>query len=194
MSTPLHHPSAKPATELRTARLRLRQWRDADVLPWAAMNADPAVREFFPQVMTYEQSAGSVAEFRAELAERGWGWWAVEVVATGEFIGFAGLDPVDEELPFGGVEVGWRLARGAWGHGYATEAGHACLDYGFEVLGLTEILAITAVGNDRSRAVMHRLGMTHDPADDFEDPTVDGPLRRCVLYRARCGRDAVRKG
>jgi RimJ/RimL family protein N-acetyltransferase len=172
-------------SELRTDRLLLRQWRDEDVLPWATMNADPVVREFFPQMMTYEQSAGSVAAFRAELAGRGWGWWAVEVAATGEFIGFAGLDPVDEELPFGGVEVGWRLARPAWGHGYATEAGHACLDFGFDELGLAEILAITAVGNHRSRAVMHRLGMTYDPADDFEDPTVDGPLRHSVLYRIR---------
>jgi RimJ/RimL family protein N-acetyltransferase len=172
-------------SELRTERLLLRQWRDADVPAWAAMNADPAVREFFPQVMTYEQSAGSVAAFREELAERGWGWWAVEEAATGGFLGFAGLDPVDEELPFGGVEVGWRLARAAWGHGYATEAGRACLDHGFGPLGLTEILAITAVGNDRSRAVMQRLGMTYDPADDFDDPTVEGALRRSVLYRIK---------
>jgi RimJ/RimL family protein N-acetyltransferase len=170
-------------SELKTERLLLRQWTDSDVMPWAAMNADPLVREFFPQVLNYEQSAASVDNFRAELAERGWGWWAIEVAATGEFIGFAGLDPVDEGLPFKGVEVGWRLARSAWAHGYATEAGHACLDFGFDVLGLAEILAITAVGNDRSRADMHRLGMSHDPADDFEDPTADGPLRHCVVYR-----------
>jgi RimJ/RimL family protein N-acetyltransferase len=171
-------------SELETERLRLRQWRDADVPPWARMNADPTVREFFPQVMNYEQSAGSVEAFRTELAERGWGWWAVEVAATGEFIGFAGLDPVDEELPFHGVEVGWRLARSAWGRGFATEAGHACLDYGFGVLGLPEILAITAAGNVRSRSVMHRLGMTYDPADDFDDPTIPpGPLRHSVVYR-----------
>jgi RimJ/RimL family protein N-acetyltransferase len=96
----------------------------------------------------------------------------------------AGLDPVDEGLPFGGVEIGWRLARTAWGHGYATEAGRAVLAYGFDTLGLGEILAITAAGNQRSRAAMRRLGMTHDPADDFDDPTVSpGPLRRSVLYR-----------
>jgi RimJ/RimL family protein N-acetyltransferase len=173
-------------SELKTERLLLRQWRESDMPPWAAMNADPAVREFFPQVLTDEQSAGSVAAFRAELAERGWGWWAVEVIATGEFAGFAGLDPVDEELPFGGVEIGWRLARAAWGYGYATEAGRACLDYGFEVLRLPEILAITAAGNVRSRAVMHRLGMTYDPADDFDDPTVPaGPLRHSVVYRIK---------
>jgi len=171
-------------SELRTDRLLLRQWRDADVAGWAAMNADPLVREFFPQLMTYEQSAGSVAAFRAELAERGWGWWAVEVAATGEFVGFAGLDPVDDELPFGGVEVGWRLARPAWGHGYATEAALAAAGYGFGVMGLPEIVAVTTAGNLRSQAVMRRIGMTSDPAEDFDDPDVDeGPLRRYVVYR-----------
>ena len=169
-------------TELKSGRLLLRQWRDDDLEPWAAMNADPEVREFFPEVLTPERSAASLAYFRAELADRGWGWWAVE--AGGEFIGMAGLDPVDEGLPFDGVEAGWRLARPAWGHGYATEAARAVLEYGFDVLGLAEILAITATGNVRSRAVMRRLGMRHDPAEDFDDPDVpEGPLRRSVLYR-----------
>ncbi|MFG2824185.1 GNAT family N-acetyltransferase [Kitasatospora sp. NPDC048365] len=170
--------------ELRTERLRLRQWRDTDLEPWAAMNADPQVREFFPEVLTAERSAASLAYFRAGLAERGWGWWAVEVAATGEFIGFTGLDPVDEEMPFDGVEIGWRLARSAWGHGYATEAARAALAYGFGTLDLPEILAVTAAGNLRSQAVMERIGMTRDPADDFDDPTVpEGPLRASVLYR-----------
>ena len=168
---------------MKTERLNLRQWRDDDLDAWAEMNADPRVREFFPEVLTREQSAGSLAAFRDDIAGRGWGWWAVEVVATGEFIGMAGLDPVDEELPFDGVEIGWRLRRSAWGHGFATEAATAVLAYGFEELALTEVLAITAVGNVRSRAVMARLGMTHDPADDFDDPTVPGPLSRSVLYR-----------
>jgi RimJ/RimL family protein N-acetyltransferase len=164
--------------------LLLRQWRDDDLGAWAAMNADPQVREFFPETLTRDQSAGSLARFRAELTQRGWGWWAVEVVATGEFAGMTGLDPVDEGLPFGGVEVGWRFARTAWGHGYATEAARAVLGYGFATLGLREILAVTAAGNVRSQAVMRRLGMTYDPADDFDDPTVPpGPMRRSVLYR-----------
>ncbi len=145
--------------ELRTDRLWLRQWRDADLDPWAAMNADPEVREFLGGTLTRAQSAESMARFRAGLAERGWGWWALE--ADGGFIGFAGLDPVDEDMPFGGVEIGWRLARPAWGHGYATEAARACLEYGFDKLGLPEILAIAAAGNQRSHAVMRRLGMTH---------------------------------
>jgi len=119
------------ADELKIDRLVLRQWRDADLDPWAAMNADPSVREFFPETLTREQSAASMARFRANLDERGWGWWAVEVTVTGQFVGMAGLDPVDEGLPFGGVEIGWRLARTAWGHGYATEAGRAVLAYGF---------------------------------------------------------------
>ena len=122
----------------------------------------------------------------AEIAERGWGWWAIEERATGRLLGMAGLDPVDDGLPFHGIEAGWRLAREAWGQGYATEAGRAVLGYGFESLGLPEILAVTAAGNVRSQAVMRRLGMTHDPADDFDDPTVPpGPLRRSVLYRLR---------
>lgn len=173
-------------SELRTDRLVLRGWRESDLAPWAAMNADPEVREYFPGTLTREQSEASVARFQADLDQRGWGWWAVEVRATGEFIGFTGLDPVDEDTPFTGVEVGWRLARPHWGHGYATEAALAALDHGFESLGLTEILAITTATNLRSQAVMRRIGMTRDPADDFDDMTVpEGPLRPSVVYRLR---------
>jgi RimJ/RimL family protein N-acetyltransferase len=150
------------------------------------MNADPEVREYFPGLLTPEQSAASVAQFQAELDQRGWGWWAVEVVATGKFIGFTGLDPVDEDMPFTGVEIGWRLARSAWGHGYATEAALATLAFGFKTLALHEILAVTTAANLRSQAVMRRIGMTRDSADDFDDPSVPaGPLRRSVLYRLR---------
>ncbi|WP_107473993.1 GNAT family N-acetyltransferase [Streptomyces sp. TP-A0874] len=174
--------------ELRTDRLLLRSWRESDLAPWAAMNADPQVREFFPGVLSREQSMASAARFQADLDRRGWGWWALEVRATGEFVGFTGLDPVDEEASFTGVEAGWRLARSAWGHGYATEAAAAVLAFGFETLALPEILAFTTATNLRSRAVMRRLGMTHDPADDFDDPNVpDGPLRRRVVYRLPSG-------
>ncbi|MEU4604896.1 GNAT family N-acetyltransferase [Kribbella sp. NPDC023972] len=170
--------------ELRTERLLLRRWRESDLAPWAAMNADPEVRQHLGEVMTREQTDASVATFRAEFDQRGYGWWAVEVQATGEFIGFAGLDDVDPGLPFTGVEIGWRLARSAWGHGYATESARAVLTYGFDTLGLAEILAITTATNHRSQAVMRRLGMTHNPADNFDDPSVpDGPLRPNVLYR-----------
>jgi RimJ/RimL family protein N-acetyltransferase len=172
--------------ELRTGRLLLRQWRDADLDPWAAMNADPQVREFLGEVLTREQSRQSMDRFRADLDERGWGWWAVEVVATGEFVGFTGLDPVEPGMPFNGVEIGWRLSHTTWGLGYATEAARAVLAYGFDKLDLPEIVAIAAARNVRSHAVMRRLGMTHHPADDFEDVSEPpGPLRSSVVYRLR---------
>ncbi len=174
-------------TELRTERLLLRQWRESDRGPWAAMNADSEVREHFPGLLTRAESDESVDRFAAGITERGWGLWALEVIETGEFIGFTGIHPwssgPDAETE---VEVGWRLARPAWGHGYATEAARAAMAHGFDVLGLDEIISVTAVGNTRSRAVMERLGMTRDPGDDFDHPLVppDSPLRRHVLYRS----------
>ncbi|MFE3761279.1 GNAT family N-acetyltransferase [Streptomyces sp. NPDC059104] len=172
--------------ELRTDRLVLRRWRESDLEGWAAMNADPEVREHLGELLTRRQSDSVVARMRADFDARGFGWWALEARETGEFLGRAGLDTVDEGMPFTGVDVGWRLVRSAWGHGYATEAARACLSFGFETLGLPEIIATTTVGNLRSRAVMRRIGMTRDSADDFEDPSVpEGPLRRCVLYRTR---------
>ncbi|MFB0633164.1 GNAT family N-acetyltransferase [Streptomyces sp. AB3(2024)] len=170
--------------ELKTERLVLRGWRESDIGPWAAMNADPEVRRYFSRVLTPEQSAASAARFQAALEERGWGWWAVEVVATGEFIGLTGLDPVDEGMPFTGVEAGWRLARSAWGQGFATEAALAAVSFGLDALALPEVLAVTAATNLPSQAVMRRIGMTYDPAGDFDDPEEpEGPLRRNVLYR-----------
>ncbi|MFD3735589.1 GNAT family N-acetyltransferase [Streptomyces sp. NPDC058632] len=174
--------------ELRTDRLVLRRWRGSDVGPWAAMNADPEVREHLGDLLTREQSEASIARFQAGFDQRGYGWWAVEVRATGEFIGFAGLDRVEDGMPFTGVEIGWRLARPAWGRGYATEAARVVLAHGFDALGLPEILAVTTVGNLRSQAVMRRIGMTRNPADDFDDPLApDGPLRPNVLYRIARG-------
>ncbi|MEU0336703.1 GNAT family N-acetyltransferase [Streptomyces sp. NPDC006193] len=171
-------------SEMRTERLLLRAWRETDLAPWAAMNTDPEVRRYLPGIPTREQSDATVARFQAEIDRRGWGWWAVEVVRTGEFIGFTGLDPVEDAMPFTGVEAGWRLARSAWGHGYATEAARAAVAFGFGSLALPEILAVTTAANLRSRAVMRRIGMSRDPADDFDDPTVPpGPLRPSVVYR-----------
>jgi RimJ/RimL family protein N-acetyltransferase len=181
-----------PVAELRTDRLLLRQWRAADREPWAALNADPAVMEHFPAVLTPEESAAFLHRIRAAIDERGWGLWAVEVVGGDPFIGFVGLQPVvDPAMPFGGVEVGWRLARSAWGRGYASEGAKAAVRYAFEVLRLPEVISFTSVTNLRSQAVMRRIGLTHDPADDFDHPKVpaDSPLRRHVLYRLRNGSD-----
>ncbi|MFG1606217.1 GNAT family N-acetyltransferase [Actinoplanes sp. NPDC049265] len=169
-------------TTLRTDRLILRQWRDDDLDAWAAMNADPLVREFLGGPLTREHSAASMARFAADIDTRGWGWWAVEVASSGTLAGFAGLDPVDPGGPVEGVEIGWRLAREMWGSGYATEAARACLSYGFDTLRLPEIVAIAAAGNHRSRAVMTRLGMTHDPSLDFADGAFPS-----VVYRLAAG-------
>jgi RimJ/RimL family protein N-acetyltransferase len=178
--------------EINTERLVLRNWRDSDLPPWAAMNADPEVREHLGPPLSAEDAAASVGAFQDDLDRNGFGFWAVEVRASGEFIGFTGLDPVDDGMPFTGVEAGWRLSRSSWGHGYATEAAIAALDYGFATVGLPEILAITTKTNLRSQAVMRRVGMTYDPAGDCNDPDVEeGPLRRLVLYRKL--RPAVRQ-
>jgi len=170
--------------EIRTERLVMRGWRESDLAPWAAMNADPEVRRYLGPLLTFEQASAWVLSFQDDLDRYGFGFWALEVRASGEFIGFTGLQTADEEMPFTGVELGWRLARPAWGHGYATEAALAAAGYGFAVMGLPEIFAVTTAGNLRSQAVMRRLGMTSDPAEDFDDPDVDeGPLRRYVVYR-----------
>jgi RimJ/RimL family protein N-acetyltransferase len=170
--------------EIRTERLVMRGWCESDLAPWAAMNADPEVRRYLGPLLTFEQASAWVLNFQDDLDRYGFGFWALEVRASGEFIGFTGLHTVDEDMPFSGVELGWRLARPAWGHGYATEAALAAAGYGFGVMGLPEIVAVTTAGNLRSQAVMRRVGMTSDPAEDFDDPDVDqGPLRRYVVYR-----------
>lgn len=173
-----------PATD----RLLLRGWRDEDRPPFAAMNADREVMQHFPAPLSRDES-DALADRAAEHVEaEGWGLWAVEVRGTGEFIGFVGLAVPRFEAPFTpATEVGWRLARSAWGHGYASEAARAALDVGFQELGLDELVSFTAVGNTRSRAVMQRLGMTRDPAEDFDHPSLPPghPLQRHVLYRVR---------
>lgn len=171
---------------METERLIMRRWRDSDREPFAALNADPRVMEHFPAPMTRDESDALVDRIEQRFDEHGYGLWALEVRETGEFIGFAGLALQTFEAPFTpAVEVGWRLARSAWGHGYATEAGRRALVHGFEEAGLEEIVSITAVLNVRSQAVMRRLGMTRDPADDFDHSMIpEGhPLRPHVLYR-----------
>lgn len=175
-------------TELRTDRLRLRHWTDADRAPFAQLNADPEVMEHFPTTLSREQSDEFVDRMSAHLDEHGWGLWAVDVVARSEFIGFVGLWPIGFN-PFPGddiIEIGWRLRRSAWAHGYATEAATAVLDHAFGVLGLEEVVSVTAETNRRSTAVMERIGMTRDPASDFDHVALpEGhPLRPHVVYRA----------
>jgi RimJ/RimL family protein N-acetyltransferase len=167
-------PEPSPA-ELTTARLLLRPWREADREPFAAMNADPAVMEFFPSPMTRARSDALVDRIRAVFAQLGYGLWAVEVRATGAFAGFVGLHPAPDAFPSApAMEIGWRLARPHWGQGFATEAARTVIDFAFGPAGLTELVSYTTVTNVRSQNVMRKLGMTHDPADDFDNPLVAG--------------------
>jgi RimJ/RimL family protein N-acetyltransferase len=171
--------------ELGTERLRLRQWREEDLEPFAALNADDEVMRYFAAPLSRAESDALAKRSRQEISERGWGLWAVEVVNGPPFVGFVGLARPRFAAHFTpAVEVGWRLARSAWGCGYATEAARAAIGYGFRELGLEEIVSFTSPLNERSWRVMERLGMSRDPADDFDNPNLSpGPLRRHVLYR-----------
>jgi len=143
---------------------------------------------YFPSMLTREESDGFAELARSGIEERGWGLWAVEVVGGEPFVGFVGLNVPSFDAHFTpAVEIGWRLLRRAWGNGYATEAARAALAFGFDELGLEEVVSFTAVANEPSRRVMERLAMTHDPADDFDHPRLaeGDPLRRHVLYRVR---------
>jgi RimJ/RimL family protein N-acetyltransferase len=173
---------------LTTARLRLRQWREEDLAPFAALNADPQVMEFFPKVLTRAESDAVAGRIRDHFARHGFGFWAVEVPGAADFVGFVGLAVPSFEAHFTPcVEIGWRLAREHWGHGYATEAATAALAFGFGDRALEEIVAFTVPANIPSRRVMGRLRMRRSPSDDFEHPGIaDGhPLRPHVLYRLR---------
>lgn len=173
---------------LTTARLRLRQWREEDLAPFAALNADPQVMEFFPKVLTRAESDAVAGRIRDHFARHGFGLWAVEAPGAADFVGFVGLAVPSLEAHFTPcVEIGWRLAREHWGHGYATEAATAALAFAFGDRALEEIVAFTVPANIPSRRVMGRLGMRRLPADDFEHPAIAAghPLRSHVLYRLR---------
>lgn len=172
---------------ITTERLLLRPWKEGDLAPFAAMNADPAVREFFPGLLTKEESDASARRAQSKIAQHGFGMFAAELRVTREFTGFIGLDPMDFAIPGvaqSTIEIGWRLARAHWGKGLATEGASAVVRYAFETLRLKEIVAITVPANLRSRRVMENIGMTYMPALDFDHPRIAGghPLRRHVVY------------
>ena len=172
--------------ELKTERLLLRRWRPSDREPFARLNADPVVMQYFVGTLSREDSDELVDQIEKHFEEHAFGLWAIEVPGVAPFVGFVGLSVPSFEAHFmPAVEVGWRLDRPHWGHGYATEAARASLTDGFDRVGLTEIVSFTTPINLPSIAVMERLGMTRDPNDDFDHPGVPKghPLRRHVLYR-----------
>jgi RimJ/RimL family protein N-acetyltransferase len=182
---------------LKTNRLLLRRWQVSDREIFAAMNTDPEVMEHFTATLTRDESDALIDRIEAGFEERGFGLWAVEIAGTGQFIGFTGLSVPRFEARFTpAVEIGWRLARSCWGHGYASEAARRALSFAFDDLGLGEVVSFTSTTNLRSQAVMKRLGMTYDPADDFDHPFVDEGhrLQRHVLWRITADRWNLQQG
>lgn len=171
---------------LSTHRLLLRRFREEDREPFARMSADPEVMAHFEGTLDRAASDALIDRVDAHFAKHGFGVWAVEVKDGEPFVGFVGLFHVGFEAHFTpAVEIAWRLARSAWGHGYAVEGAREACRFAFDELGLGEIVSFTVPHNVRSRAVMERLGMTHDAREDFDHPAIAAghPLRRHVLYR-----------
>jgi RimJ/RimL family protein N-acetyltransferase len=174
--------------ELRTDRLLLRRWHESDAVPFAGMNADPKVMEHFPALLSRDETDAAIQRMTEHFELHGFGLWSVEVPEWAPFIGFVGLRLIPWTAPFTPcVEVGWRLAAEFWGHGFATEAARAALDFGFQSLHLDEIESFTVPENLRSRRVMERIGMVHCPEEDFAHPMLPTGhrLSRHVLYRIR---------
>jgi RimJ/RimL family protein N-acetyltransferase len=182
----------RAVTELHTKRLKLRQWREQDLEPWAQLNADPEVMRYFPSTMTRAASDDLAERCFSQIEQQGWGLWAVEVIGGPAFIGWIGLAAPNFEAHFTpAIEVGWRLSRSAWGNGYAPEGARAAVTFGFGQLGLGEIVSFTTEQNTPSRRVMEKIGMTRNPADDFDHPNLAGHrICRHVLYRLPAPRGA----
>jgi ribosomal-protein-alanine N-acetyltransferase len=171
--------------ELETNRLLLRQWVENDLPIFAALNSDHEVMEYFPALLSIEESNEIAEKCKSLISERGWGFWAVELKSSGEFIGFVGLHIPKPNLPYSPcVEIGWRLIKKSWGNGYATEAGQEALDYAFNTLNLSEVVSFTTISNIRSRSVMKRLGFSNTH-QNFEHPDIQKghPLSEHVLYK-----------
>ena len=174
-----------PHGDLKTPRLLLRQWRDADVEAFVNLSADPVAMEYLRPLPDRAAAEAWAARARAHWELHGFGQWVVEIPGSVDFIGVIGLGEVSYPAHFTpAVEIAWRLDRQHWGKGYAIEAARAAVGYGFAVLGLGEIVAVTVPANWRSRRVMERLGMRHEPSEDFDHPNLpEGPRKRHVLYR-----------
>ncbi len=174
---------ARRFDEIQTERLLLRRWRAADREPFAVLNADPQTMAYFPATLDRTASDAFADQIEARFEQQGFGLWALEVVRTGQFIGYTGLNPMPDGVPgAGGMEIGWRLDRHAWHQGYATEAARAALGVAFDGAGLPEIWSMTAVLNEPSQAVMRRIGLTESARFDHPRIPAGDPLAPHVLY------------
>ena len=170
----------------QSPRLGFRNWSEDDIAPFAELNADPEVMTYFPRPLTLDESRNSVQRFQKYYTDYGYTFYAVDRLDTAEFIGFIGMMYQTFESFFTPcVEIGWRLKCSVWGKGFATEGAKACLNYGFDTLGFSEIYSITAIPNLRSEKVMQRIGM--ERIGEFDHPGLENghPLERHVIYRIK---------
>jgi RimJ/RimL family protein N-acetyltransferase len=173
---------------IETSRLSLRLWEPSDRVPFALMNGDPRVMEFMPACLSPGESDAVADRIQAQFEQHGFGLYAAELRDERRFIGFVGLSVPNFDAPFTPcVEIGWRLAAAYWGRGLATEGARAVAAYAFENLPVKELVSFTVAMNTRSRRVIEKLGMTHNPSDDFDHPNLpqEHPLQRHVLYRLK---------
>ncbi len=168
----------------QSPRLGFRQWQSTDITPFAALNADADVMEFFPATLSHDETRKAVQRYQKHFETYGYGWYAADLLETGDFVGFIGFGKVDMEVSFNSsVEIGWRLSKTYWGKGLATEGAKACLEYGWTTLGFSEVYSLTATLNKRSARVMEKLGMSYQ--GNFLHPKLEKghPLEEHVLYR-----------
>ncbi len=178
----------KKIERIESARLILRQWKESDITPFAKMNSNPKVMEYFPSLSSSEESNEMIRRFQKHIEEQGFGPWAAELKSSGEFIGFIGLVTVGPQFPFSpAIEIGWRLTPQYWGQGLAPEGAIEVLQHAFNPLALEEVVAMTAKLNLPSQRVMQKIGMSYQEKDDFDHPKIEvaHPLCRHVLYRVR---------
>jgi len=184
--SPCFQSNMKSIPVLNTDRLILRPWQAQDRAPFTAINRDPAVMQFMPALLSAEETNAFVDRIELHFNQHGFGLWAAQLRYTDQFIGYIGLAVPRFQAPFmPAVEIGWRLASEFWRRGLATEGARAVIDHAFRVLSLPALVSFTVPANLPSRRVMEKLGMTHDPADDFDHPLLQEghALRRHVLYR-----------
>ncbi|MCH9756286.1 MAG: GNAT family N-acetyltransferase [Gammaproteobacteria bacterium] len=173
---------------IETERLILRTWCDDDLEPMFRINQDPKVMEYLLPMSSKQETQDFIDRAKRNQEVYGYTFYAVELKSTHEMIGFIGLLH-RKQVPFSdsnpSTEIGWRLASKHWGKGFATEGATAVLAYAFHVLYLPEVVSLTVVNNTKSRRVMEKIGLTHNPDDDFDHPKVpdDSPLKQHVLYR-----------
>ena len=170
---------------LETDRLILREWRDEDCAPFAAMNADPEVMRYFPSVLSRKESDALVDRIESHFRDHGLGLYALEEKGSGAFVGFTGFMLVEFACPIeGDLEIGWRLARSFWRKGLASEAALACLNWVWQAREIPRIVSMTADTNHPSRGVMEKIGLSHRPELDFDHPKLDddSPLKHHVVY------------